>query len=99
MLFLQCAPSPCCNAVCLSFSCLESHNEFRHDLRSHVARQMLQVAFTDNPQTDGLELTGEVEFPNLVVDTQVRLQCAALMSLFLYGGSELSVGLGLENPG
>lgn len=43
----------------------------RHDLRSHVARQKLQVAFSDNPQTYGLELTGEVEFPNLLLDVQV----------------------------
>lgn len=37
-----------------------------------MARQKLLVSFTDNPQTDALELTGEVEFPNLVLDAQVR---------------------------
>lgn len=44
---------------------------FRHDLRSHAARGRLQVTFADNPQTDAIELTGEVEFPNLQLDVQV----------------------------
>lgn len=45
----------------------------RHDLKSHVARQKLLVTYSDNPQTDALELIGQIEFPNLVLDAQVHV--------------------------
>jgi len=45
---------------------------YKRDLHSHLAKQKLAVSYTDNPQTDALELIGEVEFPNLVVEAQVR---------------------------
>ncbi len=60
-----CGPPPSLNTHPKLF------NPNRHDLKSHVARQKLSIAFIDNPQTDALELTGEVEFPNLVVGAQV----------------------------
>jgi hypothetical protein len=40
-------------------------------MRSHTARQKLAVAYTDNPHVDGIDLTGEIEFPNLVLERQV----------------------------
>lgn len=43
-------------------------------MRSHVARCRLAVTYADNPQTDGVDLVGEVEFPNLTLDTTVSAQ-------------------------
>ena len=40
---------------------------------SHVARQKLAVSYSDNPQTDALELLGEIEFPNLAISTQASV--------------------------
>ena len=45
----------------------------RHDMCSHVARQKLAVSYSDNPQTDALELLGEIEFPNLAISTQASV--------------------------
>jgi hypothetical protein len=59
------------SAPMLQPACVPSPH-IRHDLKSHIARQQLLVAYTDNPQTDALELVGEVEFPNLVLDAHVR---------------------------
>lgn len=45
----------------------------RQDMRSHAARQKLAVAFSDNPQTDALDLLGAIEFPNLALSAQVSV--------------------------
>ena len=40
---------------------------------THLARQKLAVSYSDNPQTDALELLGEIEFPNLAISTQASV--------------------------
>jgi hydrocephalus-inducing protein len=41
----------------------------RGDQCSHTAKQRCLISYPDNPQKDWLDLTGVIEFPNLVFDT------------------------------
>jgi hypothetical protein len=55
---------------------------YRSDLVSHVAKQRCLIAYADNPQKDWLELSGSIEYPNLVFDsTAVDFGCILLDSL------------------
>jgi hypothetical protein len=42
----------------------------RRDLLSLTARQRLAIAYTDNPQKDGIDLQADMQFPNLQFETQ-----------------------------
>lgn len=39
---------------------------YRDDLVSHTARQRCLISYPDNPQKDFLDLSGVIEYPNLV---------------------------------
>ena len=42
---------------------------YRNDKESHVARCKLNIVYSDNPQRDTVDLSGEINFPNLSMST------------------------------
>lgn len=66
---------------------------YRGDLASHTARQRCLISYPDNPQRDWLDLTGIIEFPNLVFDTtSIDFGCVLMDSM-------KRVSVHVSNPG
>jgi hypothetical protein len=55
---------------------------YRGDQTSHTVKQRCLISYPDNPQKDWLDLTGIIEFPNLVFDTQnIDFGCVLMDSM------------------
>jgi hydrocephalus-inducing protein len=55
---------------------------YRGDQTSHSLKQRCLISYPDNPQKDWLDLSGVIEFPNLVFDTQaVDFGCVLMDSM------------------
>lgn len=55
---------------------------YRGDQTSHTVKQRCLISYPDNPQKDFLDLTGCIEFPNLVFETQaVDFGCVLMDSM------------------
>lgn len=55
---------------------------YRGDQTSHSLRQRCLISYPDNPQKDWLDLSGVIEFPNLVFDAQaVDFGCVLMDSM------------------
>lgn len=55
---------------------------YRGDQISHTAKQRCLISYPDNPQRDWLDLTGVIEFPNLVFDTtSIDFGCVLMDSM------------------
>jgi hydrocephalus-inducing protein len=67
--------------------------DFRHDLVSQSIKQRCLISYPDNPQKDWLELSGIIDFPNLLFDaTCVDFGCVLMDSM-------RRVSVGMSNPG
>jgi hydrocephalus-inducing protein len=65
------------SSVCVSFD-----PNYRDDQTSHTAKQRCLISYPDNPQKDWLDLTGLMEFPNVVFDTQsIDFGCVLMDSM------------------
>lgn len=67
--------------------------DFHHDLVSQTVKQRCLISYTDNPQKDWLDVSGVIDFPNLLFHTtSVDFGCVLMDSM-------RRVSVGLANPG